>query len=96
VLGDRSQQLLHEAAGDGAVENRDVAIVDIPGAFMEADMEEQEDGRDDIGDRRSGEMVLYVEPFMALYGTLRAARWFWEKLSQQLNEWRFIANPYDV
>jgi hypothetical protein len=34
-----------------------------------------------------GEMVLYVELLKALYGTLRAAHLFWEKLSQQLMEW---------
>jgi len=38
---------------------------------------------------------MYVELLKALYGTLRAARLFWEKLSGKLQEWGFIANPYD-
>ena len=33
-----------------------------------------------------GKPVLYVELLKALYGTLRAARLFWEKLSAKLQE----------
>jgi hypothetical protein len=43
----------------------------------------------------SGERVMYVELLKALYGTLRAARLFWEKLSSKLIEWGFERNPYD-
>ena len=35
------------------------------------------------------------ELLKALYGTLRAARLFWEKLSGKLKEWGFSVNPYD-
>ena len=42
-----------------------------------------------------GKMVLYVELLKALYGTLRASRLFWEKLSAKLQEWGFQPNPYD-
>jgi hypothetical protein len=95
-----------------AIENRDVAVVDIPGAFMQVDIDElvhvrfqgkMVDMLIEI-DREMyspyvvyehGEMVLYVELFKALYGTLRAARLFWEKLSKQLKEWGFDVNPYD-
>lgn len=38
---------------------------------------------------------MYVELLKALYGTLRAARLFWEKLSAKLREWGFTMNPYD-
>jgi hypothetical protein len=38
--------------------------------------------------------VLYVKLLKALYGTLRAARLFWEKLSRKL-EWGFTKNAYD-
>ena len=31
----------------------------------------------------------------ALYGTLKAARLFWEMLSKQLVQWGFVVNPYD-
>ena len=42
-----------------------------------------------------GQPVIYVEMLKALYGTLRAARLFWEKLSAVLKSWGFIMNPYD-
>jgi hypothetical protein len=41
------------------------------------------------------ETVMYVELLKALYGTIRAARLFWEKLTGKLLEWGFTANPYD-
>jgi hypothetical protein len=43
-----------------------------------------------------GEKVMYVELLKALYGTLRAARLFWEKLTRKLKEWGFKMNPYDA
>ena len=39
--------------------------------------------------------MIYVELLKALYGTLRAARLFWETLSGKLQEWGFMMNPYD-
>ena len=42
-----------------------------------------------------GEKVIYVELLKALYGTLRAAQLFWEKLSNKLKEWGFKINKYD-
>ena len=40
--------------------------------------------------------VLYMELLKALYGTLRVARLFWEKLSKQLIDvWGFTPNKYD-
>ena len=39
---------------------------------------------------------MYVELLKALYGTLRAARLFWEKLQGKLvNDWGFVPNRYD-
>ena len=95
-----------------AMEERDVATVDIPGAFMQADMDEL------LHVRLTGLMVdllleidremyepyvvyeknvrvMYIELLKALYGTVRAARLFWQKLSTKLAECGFIANPYD-
>jgi hypothetical protein len=95
-----------------ALEERDVAVLDVPGAFMQADMDEL------VHVRFTGKMVdllleidhemyapyvtmeqgvkvLYVELLKALYGTLHAARLFWEKLSSKLHEWGFHTNPYD-
>ena len=38
-----------------------------------------------------GEQVMYMELLKALYGTLRAASLFWQKLSKQLiDEWGFV------
>ena len=43
-----------------------------------------------------GEQVMYMELLKALYGTLRAARLFWQKLSKQLIDvWGFTRNKYD-
>ena len=43
-----------------------------------------------------GEWVMYMELLKALYGTMRATRLFWQKLSKQLiDEWGFIPNKYD-
>ena len=42
-----------------------------------------------------GQPVIYVEMLKALYGTLRAARLFWEKLTAVLKSWGFVINPYD-
>jgi hypothetical protein len=39
---------------------------------------------------------MYVELLKALYGTLRASRLFWEKLTGKLLEWGFVPNPYDA
>ena len=95
-----------------ALEGRDVATVDVPGAFMQADMDEKVHVRltgtmvkllveidpDRYGPmvvHERGEQVLYVRLLKALYGTLRAARLFWEKLTRKLQEWGFVINPYD-
>ena len=43
-----------------------------------------------------GERVMYMELLKALYGTLRATRLFWQKLSKQLiGEWGFTPNKYN-
>jgi hypothetical protein len=95
-----------------ALEGRDVAVIDMPGAFMQADMDElvhirftgkMVDLLMEIDPNMYGpcvvkggkETVMYVELLKALYGTLRAARLFWEKLTGKLLEWGFTANPYD-
>jgi hypothetical protein len=95
-----------------AEERPEVAVVDIPGAFMQADMDEETFVR--IHGKMAEllleidpemykpcviyegkEKVIYVKLLKALYGTLRAARLFWEKLSRQLMDWGFEINPYD-
>lgn len=95
-----------------AMEGREVAVFDVPGAFMQADMDElvhvrftgkmvellleiDEDMYAPCVVMERGEKAMYVELLKALYGTLRAARLFWEKLSAKLREWGFTMNPYD-
>ena len=95
-----------------AIENRTVAVVDIPGAFMQADMDPGVYMRIDGAMAEllmeidhdmyqphlvmeKGKQVIYVELLKALYGTLRAARLFWETLSGKLQEWGFTLNAYD-
>jgi hypothetical protein len=96
-----------------AFEDREVAVVDIPGTFLQVDLNDEK-----IHIRLTGKLVLilldidhelyelyliyenkepvlYVELLKALYGTIRAARLFWEKLSSQLIAWGFSPNPYD-
>lgn len=95
-----------------ALEKRSVAVVDVPGAFMQVDMDEDVVVRFEgtMVDKlieidpemylphvvyEHGKKVIYVDLLKALYGTLRAARLFWEKLSGVLTEWGFTPNPYD-
>jgi len=95
-----------------ALEGHDVAIIDVPGAFMQADMDElvhvrftgkmldllieiDADMYEPCVVMEGKERVMYVELLKALYGTVRAARLFWEKLSGKLLEWGFTPNPYD-
>ena len=95
-----------------ALEGWEVAVFDVPGAFMQADMDELVHVRFTGNmvdllleiDREMyelcvtterGEKVMFVELLKALYGTLWAARLFWAKLSQKLQEWGFVMNPYD-
>ena len=96
-----------------SLENRDVAVLDVPGAFMQADIDElvhvrftgemvkmllqiDEQMYSEYVVMEKGEQVMYMELLKALYGTLRAARLFWQKLSKQLIAgWGFVPNKYD-
>ena len=96
-----------------ALENRDVAVLDVPGAFMQADIDElvhvrfkgemvrmlleiDEEMYGEYVVMEKGEQVMYMELLKALYGSLRAARLFWQKLSKQLIDvWGFVPNKYD-
>lgn len=42
-----------------------------------------------------GKKVLYAELAKVLYGILRGALLFWQKVSAQLVEWGFVINPYE-
>lgn len=94
-----------------AKEGRYVATCDVPGAFMQAKMNEKVIMRIDGQLARllvrvdksyeasivqeNGKDVIYVIPDMALYGTLQAAYLFWQDLSSYLEKMGFVRNPYD-
>jgi Reverse transcriptase (RNA-dependent DNA polymerase) len=94
-----------------AREQRDVATVDVPGAFMQADMDDVVHMRLDgvmvdmlieIDPKyqefitlEKGKRVIYVRLVKALYGTLKAAMLFWKKLTGVLEGWGFVVNRYD-
>jgi Reverse transcriptase (RNA-dependent DNA polymerase)/Zinc knuckle len=94
-----------------ARERRDVATVDVPGAFMQADMDDvvymrldgvMVDLMIEIDQQyakfvtvEKGKRVIYVRLVKALYGTLKAAMLFWKKLTGILEGWGFVVNPYD-
>ena len=96
-----------------AWENRKVAVLDMPGAFMQVDMDElvhvrfegemvdklleiDHDLYASYVSEENGKKVMYLELLKTLYGTLQAARLFWEKLQTKLvNEWGFTPNRYD-
>ena len=96
-----------------AWESQKVVVLDVPGAFMQVDLDKlvhvQFEGemvdklleidQDLYGSyitEEKGTKVMYVELLKALYGTLRAAQLFWEKLQVKLvNDWGFTPNRYD-
>ena len=95
------------------MEGQSVVVLDVPGAFMQAKIDELVHVRftgamvtllleidhemyKDYVVVEKGERVMYMELLKALYGTLRAAHLFWQKLSKQLiDEWGFTPNKYD-
>ena len=109
-----STEAVFLAAVVDAWEHRKIAVLDVPGAFMQVDMDELVHVRfsSEMVDKlleidhelysgyvtiEHGEKVMYVELLKALYGTLRAARLFWEKLHAQLvDDWGFVPNRYDI
>jgi hypothetical protein len=79
-----------------ALEGQDVAVLDVPGAFMQADMDELDQNMYGPCVVKEGkETVMYVKLLKALYSSVQAARLFPEKLTGKLLEWGFTANPYD-
>ena len=99
-----------------AIELRDVATVDIPGAFLQTDLPDDEDSVHIKLTGKMARLLLAIDPEKyspcmfksdkggatiftkankAIYGTLRAALLFWQKLSSKLHDWDFIDNPYD-
>jgi hypothetical protein len=96
-----------------AKEQRDVATIDVPGAFMQTDNHNTEHVRmvgamadilirTDPGKyqefatkNKKGQTVIVMRLKKALYGTIKAAYLFWQKLTADLKKWGFTINPYD-
>ena len=97
-----------------AYEQRDVATVDIPGAFLQTKQPKDEvvhvvlDGRmaellakispetyQKYVHHKRGQAYIYCQLDCALYGTLKAAMLFWQKLTKSLKKRGFEVNPYD-
>lgn len=99
-----------------AMEGRDVAVIDVPGAFMQAEMgnvvymrldgamvdimlleiaHDAHDVYEPCVIQEGRTQAMYVILNKALYGTLKAARLFWDLLSGKLRAWAFEQNPYD-
>ena len=77
-----------------ALEERDLAIIDIPGAFMQADIDELTYAAFIVHER--GKRVIYTELDKALYGTLQASVLFWRKFAAFIiHDLGFTDNPYD-
>jgi hypothetical protein len=91
-----------------AIEKRDVATCNIPGAFMQSDIKGKVvmklEGVLKIDPKKyekfmvqeNGKDVIYAVLTKALYGTLQAALLFWQNLSTQLQDWGYVINPYDL
>ena len=95
-----------------AMENRNVVTLDIPGAFMQADIDELihvklvgeladllikvDPSYSKFVTYENGKKVIYTELDKALYGTMQAALLFWKKLSGYLEKNGFVHNPYDT
>jgi Reverse transcriptase (RNA-dependent DNA polymerase) len=94
-----------------AYERRDVATVDLPGAFMQADMDDMvhmhlvdvmvqllveiDASYAKFVCTENGKQVMYVQLAKALHGTLKAAMLFWHKLTEFLEGIGFVTNPYN-
>ena len=96
-----------------ALEGRDVAVVDIPGAYLSAEMDDEvfmifrgimaelmvaadpKLYRKYISYDNNGKAILYVRVKKALYGCLKSALLFYEKLVKDLGAYGFEINPYD-
>jgi hypothetical protein len=106
------ESLLITATVD-AFERREVAIVDVPGAYLTANMDEEvfmcimgrlaelmvktapEIYRKYIYVGSNNKPVLYVKLQKSLYGCLRSALLFYQKLLKDLEDNGFELNPYD-
>ena len=93
-------------------ERRYVATADVPGAFLNIDIDGlvyvMVDGalvdilvrsnpkyKEFIHTTKNGKKIVYLRLKKALYGTITAARLFWENITGKLTKFGFKANRYD-
>jgi len=95
-----------------AIEGRDVAIADVAGAYLKADMNdfvlmklegvtvdimlELDPGLEDFVAVENGKRVLYMQLMKALYGCLQSALLWYKLFSSTLEGLGFEINPYDL
>ena len=95
-----------------AIEGRDVAIADVAGAYLKADMNdfvlmklegatvdimlELDPGLEDFIAVENGKRVLYMQLIKALYGCVQPALLWYKLFSSTLEGLGFVLNPYDL
>jgi hypothetical protein len=95
-----------------AIEERDIAITDIKGAYLNAKMKgvvimkitgpevdlfcEIDPSLKEFVTYENGKKVLYVQLDKALYGCVQSALLWYDLYSSTLQEMGFILNPYDL
>jgi hypothetical protein len=70
-------------------------LVVVDGALVDMLLRANKDFAKFVHIGKNGKKVVYLQLKKALYGTLRAARLFWENLTDKLTKKGFILNPYD-
>lgn len=105
-----TQQSVFGIASIAAAEHRTVVTADIPGAYLNADMDDQEvlvrlnKLEAEILCKHKPEYDEYIEPNgtmvvklkKALYGLVQSAKLWYQCLRSSLEEFGFACNPYDV
>ena len=111
TLPTAAQESVFITSAIDAKEGREVAVSNLPGAFMQTDMDNKivhikfQGAMADLLIKiapkvygpyaivENGQTTIYVQLLKALYGTLQAARMFYEKLVAHLQGNGFVLNP---
>jgi hypothetical protein len=94
-----------------ALERREVATADVPGAYLHADMDDftllklvgqsvdimckTNPEYEQYVTEENGKKVLYLQLLKALYGCIKSAMLWYELFSGTLKDMGFVLNPYD-
>ena len=74
--------------------DEDVTVV-VDGALVDLLVQSNNKYAEFVHICKNGKKVVFMKLDKALYGTVRAARLFWENLSGKLRDYGFETNPYD-